>query len=76
MESIRAKARRISKTDNSCLKCVWHDDPWCDAPYTDFAWDDGGFCEPCYFGVYRYLSGGELSPEEQIKRKDFQHESN
>ena len=68
MKSIHHQALGISVHNTSCDQCVWgprsENDPFCYTPYSD------GTIEvyklnPCYMGVYRYISGGEVSPMER-----------
>ncbi|MBQ7859870.1 MAG: hypothetical protein IJ347_07055 [Faecalibacterium sp.] len=85
-DSLKAKKKKRDKLlhhralgifvhNTSCDQCFWgprsKNDPFCYIPYSD------GTIEvyklnPCYMGVYRHLSGGEVSPMEQryLKERD------
>lgn len=56
-------AKRYSKYKNSCSRCVWDANPYCLCPYSDGLMEDYHF-SGCYFGVYRFMSGGALCQEE------------
>ena len=55
-KDIRRQAKRISKRNDSCDKCVYGECeyPWCAVPYTDGYMEDFDI-DPCYEGVLRYL---------------------
>ena len=61
---LEEKARQYSKYDESCSKCVWNASPWCLNPYSDGLMETHRF-SGCYFGVYRFMSGGDLCQEEK-----------
>lgn len=71
MSSLHHQALGISVHRSSCNKCFWgprdENDPWCWIPFSDDTLDHYKL-NHCYMGVYRYLSGGEMSPMEQRYR--------
>lgn len=55
---------KISESGEPCEKCVWNKDPWCNCPYSDGLMEEYKI-DCCYFGVYRFMSGGDLCQEEK-----------
>lgn len=68
MSSLHHQALGVSMHRSSCDQCVWgpryDGDPLCYLPYSDWTLYEHKL-NHCYMGVYRYLSGGSISPMEQ-----------
>lgn len=64
MTELEKAAKQYSKYDNSCVKCAWNASPWCNCPYSDGLMEEYKI-DCCYFGVYRFMSGGDLCRDEK-----------